>query len=255
LKKFTLAVFFCLLIPFSLEAKEKVIQLQYKPNEKVKVQPRNVPSVKIYIEEVRDARPHPREIGENQEEKDQKVLIATSDGGGARQFVRSALNKEFRDKGFSVEDGSGQAQKIIGGTLMKFWTIETNRYNSQAQLRIEVKDKTGAVYFNKTYSGTGKNFGRSLNEQNYYESSSDALANIVDGLFSDSEFLKALAEKPRTGRVEEKAIGPATVSQPLPAGTTKPKGRGRKQAAPRPATPGPPPPPGSIPPGPAFGPK
>ena len=254
MKKFTLAIFFCLLIPFSLEAKEKVIQLQYKPNQKVKVQPRNVPPVKIYLEEIRDARPQPREIGENQE-KDQKILIVTSDSGGARQFVRSALNKEFRDKGFSVEDSSGQAQKIIGGTLMKFWTIETSRYNSQAQLRIEVKDKTGVVYFNRTYSGTGKNFGRSLSEQNYYESLSDALANMVDGLFSDSEFLKALAEKPGPGRAEEKAVSPMADNQPLPAGKAKPKGRVRKPASPQPATPGPPPPPGSIPTGPAFGPK
>ena len=76
------------------------------------------------------------------------------------------------------------------------------------------------------YSGTGKNFGRSLSETNYNESFSDSLVMIVEALFSDHEFLRALAEKPAVLRAEEKAphappVAPAP-APPTPAATEPP---------------------------------
>jgi hypothetical protein len=175
---------------------EKNIGLQYKPNNKVKVTPGPLPPVKIFIEEFKDERPNPQEIGENLEDKGKRVLIVTSGPKGAVHFIQSALSQEFKDKGFSLEDQLTYAVKIIGGSLIKFWTVETNQYQSQSQIRIEVKDRHGQVYYQNTFSGTGKNFGRTLSEANYYESFSDSLAALLDSLFSDRDFLKAIAEKP-----------------------------------------------------------
>jgi len=84
--------------------------------------------------------------------------------------------------------------------LVRFWTVETNRYNSQTQLR--VRSKTGTA--GSTSAGlfrAGKNFGRSLSETNYNESISDSLVVIVEALFSDGDFSgPGLKNHPPSGR-------------------------------------------------------
>ena len=202
---------------------EQTIQVEYKPNAKVKKSPPAVPSQKIFFDEFHDQRSQPRLLGENLEDKGNRVVVVSSDPQAAANLVKSALNKEFRNKGFSVVGSPGQAEKIIGGSLVKFWTVETNRYNTETLLKLEVRDKNGRVLFQKNYSGVGKNFGRSLSETNYNESFSDSLVMIVEALFSDHELLRALAEKPAVLRAEEKTpqappIAPAP-APPAPAAT------------------------------------
>ena len=211
MKKTIIAFLFCLLIPFSIDAKSDrlVINLKFKPNNKVKVHPRNVPAVKIFFEHIKDARSNPRTIGENLEDKHERILILCPDDDEASDFVRSALIKEFRGKDFSVEDQAGTASKIITGTLVKFWTVETSHYDSQTQLRIEVKDKNGRLYHNRTYTGTGRNRGRSLQDNNYYECMSDSMTSIIDKLFSDREFLSALSDISPSSGVKGKGSSPA----------------------------------------------
>ena len=205
---------------------EQTIQVEYKPNAKVKKSPAAVPAQKIFFDEFRDQRSQPRLLGENLEDKGNRVVVVSSDPQAAGNLVKSALNKEFRNKGFSVVGSPGQAEKIIGGSLVKFWTVETNRYNTETLLKLEVRDKNGRVLFQKNYSGVGKNFGRSLSETNYNESISDSLVMIVEALFSDHEFLRALADKPAVLRAEEKTpqvppIPPAP-APPAPAATDPP---------------------------------
>ena len=242
MKKTIIAFLFCLLIPFSIDAKSDnlVINLLFKPRENVKVQVKNVPTVKIFFEQMKDTRSDPRNIGENVENKDKKILIQTSNDNEAGDFVRSALIKEFRSKNFPVEDQAGLASKIITGTLVKFWTVETSNYDSQIQLKLEVKDKTGRVYYSHNYTGMGKNRGRSLSAENYYECMSNSMTSVIDGLFADRDFLNALSEKPPLSApaVEEKAPASAVESQP---------GKTKKKVSP--------PPPASSQPQPAFGPK
>lgn len=198
MKKFTLLLCLLLLIPGGVWAKEKVINLKYSPREKVKVKPKKVPSVKIYIGEFGDARSRPKVVGENLEEKDQKIEILVPDSGEPKQFLRGVFKKELQDKGFSLTE-SGGAQAVISGTLLKFWTVEKRRYKSEIHLKVTVKNKEGAAVFSRTYVGTGENFGHSLSEENYQESFSNAAARIVDKLFSDAAFLKALSEAPSSG--------------------------------------------------------
>ena len=194
--KNTLFVFLCcLLIPFTLYAKSDslTVDLEFKPRESVKVHPKNVPASRIFFESIQDARSNPRTIGENLEDKDQRVTIRASNEPAS--FVRSVLVREFRTKKFSVEDSAGAAAKIITGTLIKFWTVETSTYDSQTQLKIEVKDRNGRVQYSRTYAGVGKNRGRSLSDTNYDESISDSMTSLIDKLFSDQEFLNALSER------------------------------------------------------------
>ena len=220
--KFAIVLSVLLFCIGAIEARgpEQAIQLEYKPNAKVKRSPSSVPPQKIYFDDFRDQRPQPRQLGENLEEKDKRVVVISSDPQAAGNLVKSALNKEFRNKGFSVVGSPGQAEKIVSGMLLKFWTVETNRYNSDTLVKLEVRDKNGRVLFNRNYSGTGKNFGRSLSENNYNESISDSLVVIVETLFSDQEFLRALADKPVLQRAEDKGPTPAAPSPAPPAQAT-----------------------------------
>ena len=216
LKK-TLFVFLVwVLLPFNLHAKSDSLKfdLEFKPRESVKVHPKNVPPGKVFFEPIQDARSNPRTIGENLEDKDKKVSILASNEPSS--FVRSVLIREFRNKKFSVEDNAGAASKIVSGTLVKFWTVETSNYDSQTQMKIEVKDRNGRVLYGRTYPGVGKNRGRSLSDVNYNESISDSLTSLVDKIFSDQEFLSALAEAPATPAAVGKPAVTATEDTPAP---------------------------------------
>ena len=223
MKKFGFPVLLILMTALSTVGygAEQSIHLEYKPNAKLKRSPASVAGSKIYFEDFRDQRAQPRQLGENLEDKEKRVLVVTSDPQGAGHLVRSALDKEFRNKGFSVVGGPGSAEKIIGGTLIKFWTVETNRYNSQTQIKVEVKDKSGGIHYSKMVSGTGKNFGRSLSETNYNESISDSLVMIIEELFTDQEFLRALSEKGAASRPGDRKL-PPEISPPPSAPMSPP---------------------------------
>ncbi len=214
-----------LLIPFNLYAKSEslTVDLEFKPRENVKVHPKNIPSTKLFFESFQDARSNPRTIGENLEDKDQRVTIRASGKNEPAGFVRSVLSKEFRSKKFAVEDNAGSASKIITGTLVKFWTVETSEYDSQTQVKIEVKDRFGRGHFSRTYSGSGKNRGRSLSDTNYNECISNSLTSLLDKIFSDQEFLEALSERSAPPAAVEKPAAPTVESQPVPVRTNKGK--------------------------------
>jgi hypothetical protein len=179
---------------------QQTISLEYKPNAKIKASPVSVPPVRIFFGEFKDERPDPRQVGENTEDKAKRVVIATDDPKASGHLVAAALTNEFRKKGFKLVDQAGQADKIVGGSLIKFWTVETSRYNTETQVKMEVRDPSGRVTFSRLVTGTGKNFGRSLSETNYSESFSDSLVMIIETLFLDQDFIKALGEKPAPAR-------------------------------------------------------
>lgn len=185
-----------LLISGRAEGADRMIATEYKPKAKVKTAPADIPPARIFFEDFKDERSQPQQVGENLENKGKRVLIVTADPRAVGQLVRSALQTELRKKGFPAADRPEQADKILSGAVLKFWTVETTRYNTQTEIRVEVRDGSGKTYYSKMFAGTGKNFGRSLSEVNYNESFSDSLVMIVDTLLGDPEFLKGLAEKP-----------------------------------------------------------
>jgi hypothetical protein len=175
---------------------QQTISLEYKPNAKLKASPSSVSPLRIFLGTFKDERPDPRQIGENLEDKAERVIITTDDPKASGEFIGEALASEFRKKGFRLVDQAGQADKIVDGSLVKFWTVETSRYVTKTQLKVEVRDPSGRVTFSRLVTGTGKNFGRSLSETNYSESFSDSLVMIIETLFGDQDFIKALGEKP-----------------------------------------------------------
>jgi hypothetical protein len=203
---------------------QQTISLEYKPNAKMKASPASVPPVRIFFGEFKDERPDPSQVGENLEDKAKRVIIATDDPKAPSRFIGTALTSEFRKKGFRLADQAGQTDKIVTGSLIKFWTVETSRYNTETQLKIEVRDPAGGVTFSRVVSGTGKNFGRSLSETNYNESFSDSLVVIIETLFQDQEFIRALGEKAVSTRPV--ASEPSALKeQPVAAAKTPAKSR------------------------------
>ena len=178
----------------------QTISLEYKPNAKLKASPASVPPLRLFFEEFKDERADPRQIGENLEDEPDRVIITTDDPKASGQFIGSTLASQFKKKGFRLVDQAGQAEKIVGGSVIKFWTVETSRYKTQTQVRMEVRDPSGRVTFGRLVTGTGKNFGRSLSETNYNESFSDSLVMIIESLFLDQDFIKALGERPAPAR-------------------------------------------------------
>ena len=146
------------------------------------------------------------------------MVITTDDPKASGRFIGAALAGEFRKQGFRLVDQAGQADKIIGGVVLKFWTVETSRYNTETQVKVEVRDPSGAVTFSRLLTGTGKNFGRSLSETNYNESFSDSLVMIVETLYQDQDFIKALGEKPAPAR-------PAVPAPPRHGSPVRPRTR------------------------------
>jgi hypothetical protein len=204
------------------EGADRMIAAEYKPNAKVKTSPSHIPPVRIFFEEFKDERPQPQQVGENLENKAKRVLVVTGDPRAAGQLVRTALQTELRKKGFQTVDQGDRADKLLSGTILKFWTVETNRYHTQTELRVEVRDAGGKVTFSKVIAGIGKNFGRSLSEVNYNESFSDSLVMIIDFLLGDPEFLQGLADKPPpppapSVTVEKRIAKPTPVPGPPPA--------------------------------------
>jgi hypothetical protein len=194
MKKNIIVFLFCLLIPFSVYAGRDslVVNLRFDPNHGVGVRPKIVPADKIFFENFKDVRSNPRSIGVNLEHRNRLPVFSSSDGA-VNRFVHAALIREFRRKNFSLEEQAGTASKVITGTILKFWTQETSIYSSQTQVQIEVKDKSGRLFYTNTYTGFGRNRGRSFTEYNYNECISDSINSLVGKIFSDQGFLSALS--------------------------------------------------------------
>jgi hypothetical protein len=210
---------FFIFLTSGAKSAQQTISLEYKPNAKLKASPASVPPLRIFFGEFKDERPDPRQVGENTEDKAKRVVVATDDPKASGHLVEAALTTEFRKKGFTLVDKAGQADKIVGGSLVKFWTVETTRYVTETQVKVEVRDPSGRVTFSRLVTGTGKNFGRSLSETNYNESFSDSLVMIIERLFLDQDFIKALGEKPAPARPLV-AVPPVVAEPPGPAAKT-----------------------------------
>lgn len=179
-------------IIFSLSCSSKIIKLEYNTENEplIKVVPAYIPKSKIYFEKFNNKNEKPEEIGENIEGR--RIIVKVANPEEIVEVVKRAMNKEFKDMGFSVTDNKEIADKIIDGHMVKFWTTERNNYIAIVRLKIAVKDKMGKTVYEKMYSGSGKNFGRSLSKANYNETFGIAMRDLIGSIFQDINFIEAL---------------------------------------------------------------
>ena len=173
------------------EEEKKTIQVKFKPTAIIKKGPATTPGSKIFFEVFKNETGQPEQVGENQE-KGNTTRILTSDLEGPAQLVATAFRKEFQGMGFSLAESPNQANRIISGAIIRFWSLETRSYETVVRLKVLVKDQAGKVLLNKTYAGSSRRFGRSLSQDNYNESFSDSMLDLIETMFADRDFLQAL---------------------------------------------------------------
>ncbi len=192
--KIFIILFILVFIPviiYSAEADKKEIKLEYKPTAVIKKGPTAIGNLKIFIDDFKSD-DSGNEVGKNSEKKEKEVLIISKESNGPSYLVNKAFNKEFKGIGFTIVSEKAQADRILGGTIIKFWCEETSLYQAVVRIKLEVKDKNGKVIFSKIYAETAKRFGRSLSEENYNESFSEATRHMIETMFTDNEFIKSL---------------------------------------------------------------
>jgi len=194
LKRLLLIVGCLFFLSHPVYGKDEVIKLLYKPKSELAVRLKSPPPVTIYFEDFKDGRFTPLIIGENQENRKNFIRILTEDEKDVRRFVQEVMREEFRLKGLRIVSSPQGAEKRIGATVLKFWTLETRTYESETELFLEVKDAQGETLFQKKYAGSGTNRGRSLSQVNYQESISESLNRLMESILADPAFLAALAE-------------------------------------------------------------
>ena len=173
------------------EEEKKTIQVKFKPTAIIKKGPATTPGSKIFFEVFKNETGQPEQVGENLE-KGNTTRILTSDLEAPGQLVATAFKKEFQGMGFSLAEGPNQANRIISGAILRFWSLETKSYETVVRLKVLVKDQAGKVLLTKTYAGSSRRFGRSLSQDNYNESFSDSMLDLIETMFADRDFLQAL---------------------------------------------------------------
>ncbi len=192
--KIFIILFILVFIPviiYSAEADKKEIKLEYKPTSVIKKGPTDIGKLKIFINDFKSD-DSGNEVGKNSEKKEKEISIISKESNGPSYLVNRAFNKELKGIGFAVVGEKAQADRILGGSIIKFWCEETSLYQAVVRIKLEVKDKNGKVIFSKIYAETAKRFGRSLSEENYNESFSEAIRHMIETMFTDNEFIKSL---------------------------------------------------------------
>jgi hypothetical protein len=142
--------------------------------------------VKIRVDPFVDSRPDKAKFGENQEDKTFKPVTTS---GNVAEFCSQNFANTLRQYGLTVVPEGGDV--VVGGEILEFMVLETNRYNGEVRLKITVS-RDGKPGWVGVASGTSSRFGRSYKAENYYETISDALLEAADRAVRDEGFRQAV---------------------------------------------------------------
>jgi len=181
-----------LLIPAFVDAADKLenIKLVWKPTTTLSklggIDPNGI-KVKIQLMPLADARDNAALIGENREKATPKKVSTQED---VPAFVTDKLKKLATDAGLAVVDGGGDV--VLTGELQKFFVEETNEYSGELRVKFTAKNPSGKELWTGSVQGHASNFGRSYNDNNYYETFSNMIVDATVVLFRDAGLRRAL---------------------------------------------------------------
>jgi hypothetical protein len=150
-------------------------------------------SVRLFVAPVADERAQAETIGENTELSGRPPRPVYSTGPTAADFVGSVLARELSSVGMPVVTDESQLNRALTVTLTRFYTTESERYQTDVAATFEVRDHAGKVLWSAPASGHSDRFGRSLSTENYNQGFSDATLRMVAGVLNDPAFQRALA--------------------------------------------------------------
>jgi len=144
----------------------------------------------LKVDPMQDKREDSSVIGENPEKKPPVRVVTTTDVAG---FVRDHLVTQLKNLGFSVSGTSGD--RTLQSELLQFWVRDTGSYEATIRVKLTVRDASGTELWTGVVSGKGGNWGRQLKVDNYNETISDAVLDLVANLAKASEFRATLRQK------------------------------------------------------------
>lgn len=175
-------------------SKELTVILKWNPNEK--------PSIPVLettggvrsltIAAVVDRRDKGKQIGENLEGKVPVPVVTQSDVAG---YVREHLAGQLKAIGIDLRNGEG-GDRILKSELIELWVAEEKRYRGSLRMKVTISDSNGKEIWSALVGGSSDNFGRSLKPDNYTESVSDALQDLVAKLVAAPGFRSAMVKTP-----------------------------------------------------------
>lgn len=148
-------------------------------------------SVKLYVSPVTDKREDTKLIGKNVQDSTPIPIYGT--GKTISELVTEVLRQELRDSGLDVLNDVSASTRTIETELTRFNVEESGRYSAEVRATVKVVDPTGKVVWQGTVTGTGGNWGKTLNVSNYQETYSKALKEMTMHLLTDSRFVAALS--------------------------------------------------------------
>jgi hypothetical protein len=169
-----------------------VVPMKFRPTSQLNMNTfaGQLPELRVHVGEFTDARDNREQVGENLENKNPIPIHAS--GIEPTQFVRDAMRDLMRKSGVPVSDDPAAADRVIAGDLQRFWTQETNTYESEIRVAVTVRDRGGRQVWTGVFNGSAERFGRSLKAENYQEVFSDAMVNMVEGMLNNAGFRDAM---------------------------------------------------------------
>ena len=160
--------------------------------------PHSVPSCSgPIVVTVTDAREKPAEAGKRFEENKPDVVYPIQIDGDAAAYVRSALEANLKRAG---SPGGGETTSALAATLVQLNLEERTYHNAEfsGEVGLDLVLKTAsspAPCWKGQISGSGTNYGKAGNPENYQETLNRALEKATAGLLSQKSFQDALCGK------------------------------------------------------------
>jgi hypothetical protein len=147
-------------------------------------------SLRLYVMPVADERSDKDHVGANKESDPAVPVVAAKTQ--PTDFVARIVSSELSSGGVKIASDPGGANRALRIRLQRFYTEETGTYASEVTAVAEVLDDKQQVVFSATVTGTGKQWGRSLNADNYDEVFSRATFDMAKNMLTQPDFQKAL---------------------------------------------------------------
>lgn len=128
-------------------------------------------------------------IGENVERPDKRPVTIDESVSKWCQDKLLLLLKEGK-----LATNNSNYDFAIKGRIKKFFVLEGGSYNAAISINFQALSKDGDILWEGTKKGSANNWGNSYKAINYYECISNAYLDIINNLFTDTSFAKAITQ-------------------------------------------------------------
>ncbi|OGW24316.1 MAG: hypothetical protein A2X59_07930 [Nitrospirae bacterium GWC2_42_7] len=169
---------------------DKELPLKWQPANNVResgyVDVKNLGKIKIWVDPVIDSRREKNEIGRNTEKKTDRLYL-TNDN--VAQWATERFRYVLKEFGLNVT--SDKPDVIISAELVKFYVIEENLYRGNVTFKVKAIKPDNTVLWEGITSGECNRWGRSFEEDNFYECIGNSFIEAIYNLLKDDSFIKS----------------------------------------------------------------